>query len=83
MHAACAATASHPPASPARTSPRIAYALPSTRQDAYAFNQPLSFDTSKVTNVFGMFWVRPARALRPSQALSRASPEHAACAAAA
>jgi hypothetical protein len=29
--------------------------LPSTRQQANAFNQPLSFDTSKVTNMFAMF----------------------------
>ena len=37
--------------------------LPSTRQYAHAFNQPLSFDTSKVTNMFHMFLVRSARAL--------------------
>ena len=37
--------------------------LPSTRQYAYAFNQPLSFDTSKVTNMEAMFHVRSARAL--------------------
>jgi hypothetical protein len=37
--------------------------LPSTRQDAHAFNQPLSFDTSKVTNMYRMFIVRSARAL--------------------
>jgi len=56
--------------------------LPSTRQYAVAFNQPLSFDTSEVTNMYQMFNVRSARALTP-QALSRAFPEHAACAAAA
>ena len=37
--------------------------FPSTRQHAYAFNQPLSFDTSEVTNMADMFQVRPARAL--------------------
>jgi hypothetical protein len=39
--------------------------LPSTRQNTYAFNQPLSFDTSKVTNMYHMFYVRSARALPP------------------
>ena len=39
--------------------------LPSTRQDARAFNQPLSFDTSKVTYMSYMFYVRSARALTP------------------
>jgi hypothetical protein len=46
--------------------------LPLTRQNAHAFNQPLSFDTSKVTSMDNMFNVRSARALWP-QALSRAS----------
>ena len=27
-----------------------------SRQDARAFNQPLSFDTSSVTNMVNMFW---------------------------
>ena len=36
-------------------------------QQATAFNQPLSFDTSKVTNMYGMLDVRSARAL-PQQA---------------
>jgi hypothetical protein len=42
--------------------------LPSTRQDATVFNQPLSFDTSKVTNMYSMFRVRysSARALGPN-----------------
>ena len=39
--------------------------LPSTRQYAHAFNQPLSFDTSKVTNMEDMLHVRSARALAP------------------
>jgi len=37
--------------------------LPSTRQVARAFNQPVSLDTSKVTTIGGMFYVRSARAL--------------------
>jgi hypothetical protein len=37
----------------------------STRQHAHAFNQPLSFDTSMVTNMERMFQVRSARALTP------------------
>ena len=39
------------------------YAPLSTRQHARAFNQPLSFDTSSVTNMGSMFAVRSARAL--------------------
>ena len=41
------------------------YAPLSTRQLASAFNQPLSFDTSSVTDMGFMFYVRPVRALRP------------------
>ena len=37
----------------------------STRQLATKFNQPLSFDTSKVTTMDRMFEVRSARALPP------------------
>jgi surface protein len=40
--------------------------LPSTRQSGSAFNQPLSFDTSKVTDMNRMFVVRSARALAPT-----------------
>ena len=40
--------------------------LPSTRQEASAFNQPLSWDTTKVTTMQGMFYVRSARALAPN-----------------
>ena len=49
-----------------------------TRQGASAFNQPLSWDTSKVTNMGYMFHVRSARALAPKLALRRAFPVHAA-----
>jgi len=37
--------------------------LLSTRQAANAFNQPLSWDTSNVTGMRHMFYVRSARAL--------------------
>ena len=47
-----------------------------TRQGAYMFNQPLSFDTSSVTDMSSMFEVRPARASRP---MSNYSSLHAAC----
>jgi len=40
--------------------------LPSTRQLAKAFNQPLSLDTSEVTDMRYMFYVRSARALAPN-----------------
>eukprot|EP00964_Phaeocystis_antarctica_P039446 scaffold22564_cov67-Phaeocystis_antarctica.AAC.8 len=50
---------------PGRTSLPASHARLSTRQEAKAFNQPLSFDTSKVTDMQGMFQVRSARALPP------------------
>ena len=37
-----------------------------TRQNAQAFNQPLSFNTSKVTRMNYVFYVRSARALAPN-----------------
>ena len=47
-----------------RSTPRPAsYALLSTRQYASKFNQPLSFDTSSVITMRGMFYVRSAHAL--------------------
>ena len=46
------------------------------RQDAYAFNQPLSFDTSSVTTMDYMFQVRSAPAHTPSRLLARLSPSH-------
>ena len=57
-------------------------ASPSTLQDAYAFNQPLSLDTSSVTDMSYMFQVRSARA-PPAPVSSLDLPLHAACAAAA
>ena len=46
---------------PARVSPSTSFVV--TRQEADAVNQPLSFDTSSVTDMSNMFWVRSARAL--------------------
>ena len=74
----------HRPArSPAsRPTPRPAsHALLSTRQYASAFNQPLSFDTSKVTDMEDMFEVCSARALprpTPSRFPAHTSP-HTVC----
>merc|ERR1712086_819596 len=49
-----------------------------TRQDASAFNQPLSLDTFRVTNMHYMFQVRPpARAIWPQSPLGPSV--HAAC----
>ena len=56
----CAAASPRPPASRPACRP---YAPPCvTGQGANAFNQPLSFDTSSVTDMSSMFSVRPARA---------------------
>ena len=64
VHTACAAAVLRTPAS--RLAPLPAsHARLSTRQSADAFNQPLSFDTSSVTNMIRMFNVRSARALWP------------------
>jgi surface protein len=73
VHAACTATAptALPPLSPRVSSPlgRVV-----TRQEASAFNQPLSFDTSSVTDMSSMFYVRPrARALPPTPCPQRPS----------
>ena len=79
VHANCVAATPRPHASRAVPLPASHTRL-STRQDASAFNQPLSFDTSKVTNMDRMFYVRSARAMAPT-ALRQAIPVHAACAA--
>ena len=61
-HTSCAAATPRRPAF--RLTPRPAsYALLPTWQSATAFNQPLNFDTSSVTNMEGMFRVRSTRAL--------------------
>ena len=43
---------------PALTSPRTVCPPFDSRQNAMAFNQPLSFDTSSVTSMQQMFYVR-------------------------
>ena len=80
VHAACTATTLHalPPLSP-RVPPSTCLCV--TRQGASAFNQPLSFDTSSVTEMGNMFDVRSARALPATSTVGSAL--HAACAAAA
>ena len=60
---------------PARISPRIVCPPLDSRQGASAFNQPLGFDTSSVTDMSYMFLVRSTHGLPPS-AVSRASPVH-------
>ena len=64
VHAACVAATSRPHASRAIYLP-ASHARLSTRQNANAFNQPLSFVTSKVTTMRFMFYVRSACALAP------------------
>ena len=58
----CVSATHRPPASRAVPFP-ASHARLSTRQGATAFNQLLSFDTSKVTTMVSMFYVRSARAL--------------------
>ena len=66
----------HPHAlAPPRMSPSMSSVV--TRQAASAFNQPLSLDTSSVTNMYGMFMVRPPRV--PSPQCSVRPSGHAAC----
>ena len=67
LHATCAATApptilpafQAAPRSPASYGPLL------TRQEAKAFNQPLNFDTSRVTEMGEMLKVHPVCTLRP------------------
>ena len=62
-----------PPPAP-RSPPRTACPACDPRQHAEAFNQPLtSWDTSRVTNMQGMFWVRCS----PHFAVAPLSPRHA------
>eukprot|EP00964_Phaeocystis_antarctica_P109113 scaffold73604_cov48-Phaeocystis_antarctica.AAC.1 len=76
LHAACATVVRRLPPPGPHLAP---HRMPSFRQDAQAFNQPLSFDTSSVTNMEYIFHVRsspcPAPNLQSRPAL------HAACAA--
>ena len=60
---------------PARVSPSTSFVV--TRQDADVFNQPLSFDTSSVTDMSHMFGVRSAHALSPIPSRALACTLHA------
>ena len=66
VHADCVAATQRPHASRAVPLP-TSHARLSIRQRASVFNQPISFDTSKATNMQLMFYVRSARALTPTQ----------------
>ena len=63
--------APHPPVSGARLAlhPGLFTCSPLTRQRASAFDQPLSLNTSSVTDMSYMFGVRSARALPPVSSL--------------
>ena len=65
MHVPFAPTRPAPPARGAHFA-SYRYAFLVNRQNAGAFNQPLSFDTSKVKTMFRMFEVRSARARVPN-----------------
>eukprot|EP00964_Phaeocystis_antarctica_P121549 scaffold85205_cov60-Phaeocystis_antarctica.AAC.1 len=66
VRAACAAAStSRPPAVRSASRPESHAPSFDPAQDAYAFNRPLSFDTSSVTDMGYMFWVRSACALDP------------------
>ena len=67
----CTLRAPPPPPRPPAPSPGVSpsMCLRVTRQDASAFNQPLSLDTSRVTNMHYMFKVRPPRAIWPQSPL--------------
>ena len=65
------------PPPPARTSPRTACPPFDSRQSASAFNQPLSFDTTSVTSMYGMFRVRSSPCPAPN--LQSSPAPHAAC----
>ena len=66
LHATCAAVVRRLPPADWYTSPRNVCPPFDSRQRASAFNQPLSFDTSSVTNMHGMFYVRSAPCLAPN-----------------
>ena len=76
LHAACAAFVRRLPGR--STSPRSAFPPFDSRQYASAFNQPLTFDTSSVTDMRDMFRVRsppwPAPNLHSSPPLNAACP---------
>ena len=60
MHAARALPPGHALPPPGPHLGPASYTLLSTRQSTEAFNQPLSFDTSSVTDMSYMFYVRSA-----------------------
>ena len=64
LHTACAAFAPTPVPNPRPYRVPNSCAPFSTRQEASAFNQPLSIDTSSVTDMNSMFRVRPERVKR-------------------
>ena len=63
LHAACTAAVSPRPSASNSACHPFFLCFPFTRQGASAFNQPLSLDTSSVTDMAAMFYVRSARAL--------------------
>ena len=69
MHAACKPRSLAGSRVPAHSPPRTVCPACNPRQLAMAFNQPLSWDTSRVTNMFQMFNVRcsPRPAPQPVQ----------------
>ena len=81
LHAACTAVARHLPPPGQQFAPRTVCPAYDPRQSASAFNQPLSFDTSSVTNMRSMFEVRSAaRALPPQPPQSLVLHVNATCA---
>eukprot|EP00964_Phaeocystis_antarctica_P038102 scaffold21814_cov65-Phaeocystis_antarctica.AAC.2 len=54
--------------------PSALYRVPCLTQHASAFNQPLTFNTSSVTVMWGMFAVRSARLLTPPRRPTRLLP---------
>ena len=80
LHVACVAAAAQALPSPGPARHPSPYASLLTRQYAGAFNQSLSLDTSSVTNMQDMFYVRSARALPAASIVG--SSLRAACAAA-
>eukprot|EP00964_Phaeocystis_antarctica_P033174 scaffold18824_cov49-Phaeocystis_antarctica.AAC.2 len=76
VRAVCARRCPTRPSSPAfRPAHLASYRTPyfRPRQAAVAFNQPVNFNTSRVTNMAGMFLVRSPRVLGPPSPPSRGS----------
>ena len=74
-HAACAQSDRSPPPASRLTPPHTVCPAYDPRQEAKAFNQPLSWDTSRVTDMKRMFYVRccprPARQSLVTPTLAR------------